>query len=138
MIDMEEINWKPASSRKSGESARSVWSQVTPSDKFETKIHRAEPEAMSYGTAPPGGYFHGRAAESPVRREQDGVTWERPLLDVVLCSGAQRSNILLQHADLKEVSYACVFINEGSHNANERYEMMAHGRGVRDSAAHAL
>jgi hypothetical protein len=54
----------------------------------------------------------------------DGVSWTRPLLDVVLWNG-QPSNILLQLPNMAECSYANVYVDPAAANKSRTYEMLA-------------
>ena len=55
---------------------------------------------------------------------EDGVHWERPMLDVVPWDG-QRSNLLLRLPDDHECSSANVFVDPDAKNKSRTYEMLA-------------
>eukprot|EP00947_MAST-08B_sp_MAST-8B-sp1_P001483 g1483.t1 len=65
---------------------------------------------------------HGRSIA--LAESHDGVTWERPMLDIVRWKGSP-SNLLLTPQDGDEISYANVFINTAADvDPAKRYEMM--------------
>ena len=55
---------------------------------------------------------------------EDGIVWDRPLLDVIKWQG-KPSNLLLQLPDMAECSYANVYVDPAATNKSKTYEMLA-------------